>query len=169
MLPMEPNQNPPSEREWTQEEIENFFSSQDAVTGKLPSETVEDYFENVDGKWIDMFLGKAVNNSYPPMDNQPITLESLIKSNDEFQKAFPVPVAYRNGADMSRETFEELGKRIKLVKPQGEAWLGMNVDNFIGVDIHIVESVPFGCVEECHCNILRDAMNLIESRERRGK
>ena len=30
---MEPNQNPPCEREWTPEEMEEFFSSQDAVTG----------------------------------------------------------------------------------------------------------------------------------------
>jgi len=30
---MEPNQNPPSERDWTPEEMEEFFASQDAVTG----------------------------------------------------------------------------------------------------------------------------------------
>ena len=29
---MDPNQNPPSEREWTQQEKEEFFSSQDAMT-----------------------------------------------------------------------------------------------------------------------------------------
>jgi hypothetical protein len=33
---MEPNQNVPSEREWTEEEKEEFFSSQDAITG-LPN------------------------------------------------------------------------------------------------------------------------------------
>ena len=32
---MEPNQNPPSEKEWTLEEQEEFFSSPDAVTGLL--------------------------------------------------------------------------------------------------------------------------------------
>jgi hypothetical protein len=32
---MEPNQNPPCEREWTIEEQEEFFASQDAVTGLL--------------------------------------------------------------------------------------------------------------------------------------
>ena len=32
---MEPNQNPPSEREWTVEEREEFFASRDAVTGIL--------------------------------------------------------------------------------------------------------------------------------------
>jgi predicted nucleotidyltransferase len=71
--------------------------------------------------------------------------------NDKFHEAFPVPVEFKDGADMSRATFDELGKTIKLVKPQGKAWLGMNVDNFIGVHIHIVDSVPFGVVEECHC------------------
>ena len=30
---MEPNQNPPSEREWTVEEREEFFASVDAITG----------------------------------------------------------------------------------------------------------------------------------------
>lgn len=164
---MEPNQNPPSEHEWTIEEQEEFFASQDAVTGKLPSETVEDYFNNCDGKWIDRFLGKSVNNSYAPMENKPITLESLIKTNDEFHKQFPIPVEYKNGADMSRETFESLGKRIKLVKPQGEAWLGMNVDNFIGVEIHIVESVPFGCVEKCRCHHRKDFLDAIEFREKK--
>jgi hypothetical protein len=111
--------------------MEEFFASQDAVTG--------------------LFSGEVASNSYPPMDNPPITLESLIKMNDDFRKAFPIPVEYQNGADMSRATFDELGKSIKLVKPKGEAWLGMNVDNFVGVEIHIVESVPFGCVEECRC------------------
>jgi hypothetical protein len=145
---MEPNQNPPCEREWSQEEMEEFFASQDAITGLFPN--------------------CVANNSYPPMDNQPITLESLIKSNDEFQKYFPIPVAYRNGADMSRDTFEELGKRIKLVKPQGEAWLGINVDNFIGVEIHIVNTVPFGCVEECRCNQRKDYLDSLEFKKKGG-
>ena len=34
---MEPNQNPPSERDWTIEEQEEFFASQDAVTGLFPN------------------------------------------------------------------------------------------------------------------------------------
>jgi hypothetical protein len=32
---MEPNQNPPSERDWTEQEKDEFFASQDAVTGIL--------------------------------------------------------------------------------------------------------------------------------------
>jgi hypothetical protein len=32
---MDANQNPPSERDWTEQEKEDFFSSQDAVTGIL--------------------------------------------------------------------------------------------------------------------------------------
>ena len=39
---MDPNQNPPSERQWTPEEMEEFFSSQDAVTGLFPSGAVEE-------------------------------------------------------------------------------------------------------------------------------
>jgi hypothetical protein len=126
--------------------MEEFFASQDAVTG--------------------LFSGEVASNSYPPMDNPPITLESLIKMNEEFQKAFPVPVAYKNGADMSRATFDELGKSIKLVKPQGEAWLEMNVDSFIGVEIHIVESVSFGCVEECRCHHHKDYIDALEFKEK---
>jgi hypothetical protein len=34
---MEPNQNPPCEREWTIQEREEFFASQDAVTGLFPN------------------------------------------------------------------------------------------------------------------------------------
>ena len=33
---MDPNQNPPSDREWSEQEKEEFFSSQDAITG-LPN------------------------------------------------------------------------------------------------------------------------------------
>ena len=129
---MDANQNPPSERDWTPEEKEEFFSSQDAVTG--------------------LFSGMASNGAGTPFsDNEPLTLDKLKATYDEFQKAFPIPVEFREGADMSRATFEELGKSIKLLKPQGQAWLGMNVDRFIGVDIHIVNSIPFGCVEECRC------------------
>jgi len=115
-----------------------------------------------------LFSGRvASNSSVSSTDNPQITLESLIKMNDEFQKQFPIPVEYKNGADMSRETFEELGKSIKLVKPQGKAWLGMNVDNFIGVEIHIVESVPFGCVEKCRCHHRKDFLDAIEFREKK--
>jgi hypothetical protein len=144
---MDANQNPPSEREWSPEEMEEFFASQDAVTGHFPG---------------------AVASNGPAMENNaPITLESLIKMNEEFQKSYPIPVAYKNGADMSRATFDELGKSIKMVKPQGEAWLGMNVDNFIGVNIHIVDSVPFGCVEECRCHMRKDYLDALEFKEKK--
>jgi hypothetical protein len=114
----------------------------DALADKL----IENWNEEI-------VTGGVASNAPISTDNPQITLESLVKLNEEFQKQFPIPVAYKNGADMSRATFKELGKSIKLVKPQGEAWLGMNVDNFIGVDIHFDESVPFGCVEECKCKI----------------
>jgi hypothetical protein len=86
-----------------------------------------------------------------PNQNSPITLDSLKETCDKFHEQFPAPVEYRDGADMSRATFDELGKSIKLVKPRGKAWLGINVDNFVGVYIHIVDSIPFGVVEECKC------------------
>ena len=134
---VDPNQNPTSEREWTEEEKDEFFNSNDAITG-LPNGSLA-------GAWTSNGAGT------PLSDNEPLTLDKLKETYDEFQKAFPIPVEFREGADMSRATFEELGKSIKLLKPQGQAWLGMNVDRFIGVDIHIVNSIPFGCVEECRC------------------
>jgi hypothetical protein len=89
-------------------------------------------------------------NSFPIA--LPITLDSLKETYDKFHEAFlPIPAEYKDGADMSRATFDELGKSINLVKPQGKAWLGINVDSFVGVSIHIVDSIPFGVVEECKC------------------
>jgi hypothetical protein len=183
---MDANQNPPSERDWTIEEQEEFFASQDAVTFTfngcdVPKQPPIEWSTSAwNGPLIELdpndpfgdmerlFPGSTASNA--PMsspDNPPITLSSLVKMNEEFQKAFPIPIAYRNGADMSRATFDELGKKIKLVKPQGEAWLGVNVDNFIGVDIHFVESVPFGAVEECRCAMRKDYLDALEFKENR--
>ena len=129
---MDPHQNPPSEREWTQAEMEEFFASQDAVTGLFPS-------------------GAVASNGPMTGSNEPITLQSLTEMHEKFKEAFPVPLQFQNGADMSRATFDELGKSVKMLRPQGEAWLGISTDNFIGIEIHIREDVPFGAVKECRC------------------
>ena len=134
---MDPNQNPPSERELTLPEVDQLLFKW--------GEVVRDAITGMSG------AGAVASNASMPLLNEPITLDSLTKMNDAFQKAYPIPIAFKDGADMSQATFDELGKSIKMVKPQGEAWLGMNVDNFIGIDIHIVNSIPFGAVEPCRC------------------
>ena len=67
---MEPNQNPPSERDWTPEEMEEFFASQDAVTG---------------------LLGGGVATNWTPSEVlPPITLKSLQEAYANVQeKLFP--------------------------------------------------------------------------------
>lgn len=158
---MDPNQNPPSEREWTEEEKGKFYDSllegvpkqppikwsTSAWNGPLIELDPDDPF----GDMKRLFSGGVASNASMPLLNEPITLESLTKMNDAFQAAYPVPTEFKDGADMSQATFDELGKSIKMVKPQGEAWLGMNTDIFIGIDIHIVNSIPFGAVEPCRC------------------
>ena len=143
---MDPNQNPPSERQWTPEEMEEFFSSQDAVTGLFPS-------------------GAVASNGPMTCSNEPITLQSLTEMHDKFKEAFPIPTAFKDGADMSCATFDELGKSIKMLRPQGQAWLGISTDNFIGREIHIVNSVPFGAVEECRCKERTFRKDFIEGME----
>jgi len=142
------------EREWTIAEREEFFASQDAITGDITPQEMDALSEKLTDEFLKeeqgLFFGFVASNG-AILNSEPITLKNLQEIEDNFRKAFPVPVAYKDGADMSRETFDALGKTIKLVKPQGQAWLGISSDNFIGVQIHIVNSVPFGAVEECRC------------------
>jgi hypothetical protein len=151
---MEPNQNPPCEREWTIAEREEFFASQDAISGDITPQELDALSEKLAAEFVKdeqgLFSGLVADNG-AILNSEPITLKNLQEIEDNFRKAFPVPVEFKDGADMSRATFDELGKSIKLVKPQGRAWLGISSDNFIGVQIHIVNSIPFGVVEECRC------------------
>ena len=126
--------NPPSERDWTIEEQEEFFASQDAVTG--------------------MFNGTPINNTpyHPsPMETEPITLSSLLKMKEDFDKQFPEPIKYKDGADMSPETWQAM---VRLGNPNftydGETE-GFASTPFISIAIHIVPGMPFGAVEECRC------------------
>lgn len=126
---MDANQKTPSD-----EDLLSFFDPQrtyDAING--------------------LINGAVASNGPMTGSNEPITLQSLTEMEAKFREAFPIPTAFKNGADMSRATFDELGKSVKMLRPQGEAWLGISTDNFIGIEIHIVNSVPFGAVEECRC------------------
>ena len=48
---MEPNQNPPSERDWTEQEKDEFFASQDALTGILNGVPNQPPIEWSTGAW----------------------------------------------------------------------------------------------------------------------
>ncbi len=127
---MDANQNPPSERDWTIEEQEDFFASQDAVTG--------------------LFSGTVTYNGVPNAFTKPLTLDMLIKMKEDFDKQFPEPIKYKDGADMSHETFVALGIPMAS-KDNGKTWFDHHINPIIGIEIHIVPGMPFGAVEECRC------------------
>ena len=65
---MDANHNPPSERDWTIEEQEEFFSSQDAITG---------------------LLGGGVATNWTPSESlPPITLSGLQETYADFEEKF---------------------------------------------------------------------------------
>jgi hypothetical protein len=83
---MDPNQNPPSEREWSDQEKEEFFASTDAVTGLLgggvaanwtPSEVLppitlkglQDAYADVQAN---LFPGVHITSIIPPEQGWPI-------------------------------------------------------------------------------------------------
>jgi len=73
---MEPNQNVPSEREWTEEEKEEFFSSQDAITGLPNSAMAGAPINNMPfTPSVDLFrrpIGIHVTFIVPPSEGWPI-------------------------------------------------------------------------------------------------
>ena len=64
--------------QWTIEEKEEFFASQDAVTG--------------------LFSGSVANNASTLPDNPPVTMDSLKAICDKFHEAFPIPIEWSTGA-----------------------------------------------------------------------
>ena len=112
---MEPNQNPPSEREWTIEEREEFFASQDAITGLDPCAMMS-------------------NESFLPMEVP--TIEELSALYDRFKAMFPtLPVYYRINA----RTFEAVKKSLPKGEPNQSVFPPLD-----WVELHIDQSVPDG-------------------------
>lgn len=141
---MDANQNPPSERDWTIEEREEFFASQDAVTG--------------------LFSGAVAYNGVPNASTKPLTLDMLVKIKEDLDKQFPEPLKYKDGADMSHETFVALGIPMAS-KDNGKTWFDHHINPIIGIEIHIVPSLPFGAVEECRCKEREFRKDFIEGME----
>jgi hypothetical protein len=69
---MEPNQNPPSERAWSIAEQEEFFASQDAITGAIISNAP--FREN----WFLYPAGIHVTHITPPAQGWPIAMHCPI-------------------------------------------------------------------------------------------
>lgn len=115
------NQNPPSEREWTSAEMEEFFGATGAVVSNA-----------------------ALQSGQFP---HPLTIQRLAEMADAFKKEFPVlPPYYR----VNQKTYDSLKKlsipsigpllslssmefRIDDTVPDGEAWppgkLGRDIDD----------------------------------------
>jgi hypothetical protein len=86
-----------------------------------------------------------------PTNSEPITLEYLLKMKAEFDAKFPEPLKFKNGADMSPETFAALGIPM-VTKDDAKPWLDPYLHHRItGIDIHIVPGLEFGDVQECRC------------------
>lgn len=140
------------DRKWQEvviEEQEDFFASQDAVTG--------------------LFSGTVTYNGVPNAFTKPLTLDMLIKMKEDFDKQFPEPLKYKNGVDMSGETFHALGASLgfptMLSENGGQSWIDPHFNPIIGIEIHIVPSLPFGAVEECRCKIRAFRKDFIEGME----
>jgi hypothetical protein len=79
---MEPNQYPPSEREWTPQEMEEFFAGQDAVTGLFREATA---INTPVGEWTITEMaewwnqrGIHVTSIVPPAQGWPIAMHCPI-------------------------------------------------------------------------------------------
>ena len=77
------------------------------------------------------------------------------KMKEDFDKQFPEPLKYKNGVDMSGETFHALGASLgfptMISENGGQSWIDPHFNPIIGIEIHIVPGMPFGAVEECRC------------------
>jgi hypothetical protein len=93
----------------------------------------------------------------------------LVKMKEDLDKQFPEPLKYKDGADMSGETFHALGASLgfptMLSENGGQSWIDPHFNPIIGIEIHIVPSLPFGAVEECRCKIRAFRKDFIEGME----
>ena len=62
------------------------------------------------------------------------------------------------------KTFVALGIPMAS-KDNGKTWFDPHINPIIGIEIHIVPSLPFGAVEECRCKIRAFRKDFIEGME----
>jgi hypothetical protein len=110
---------PPSEREWTPEEMEEFFSVRDDSTGTASPFS----FSNAQKSLMQ-------SGAFP----HPLTVARLAEMADSFKKQFPVlPPYYR----VNRKTYEAV-KRLHIPSPSEF------VRSLASVELRIDETVPDG-------------------------
>ena len=89
------------------------------------------------------------------MSTNSLNLEHFQELKDKFDAQFSTPMPFRNGADMSKRTMMQLmrvlGGGYLSSFDNGKTWTDLKMDPVMRVEIHIVDDVPFGVVEECRC------------------
>jgi hypothetical protein len=135
---LDANQNPPSERDWTDQEKDEFYASIGLSGAPINKEPFHPS------------ASITYCGDYMAAGSSPLTLDMLVKMKEDLDKRFPEPIKYKDGADMSHETFVALGIPMAS-KDNGKTWFDHHINPIIGIEIHIVPSLPFGAVEECRC------------------
>ena len=166
---MDPNQNLPSECEWTEQEKEEFFTSQDAMTLDFNSIPKQPPIQFSTGAWNGPLIELDPDDPFGDMErlfpgsramgrnastftyDEPLTLSKLMEMKAKVDSIFPPEaMKFKKGADMSRKTFISLG--IPMASNDGgNTYFDFHKVSLIGIDVHIVDSIPFGKVEECRC------------------
>ncbi len=131
----------------------------------------EDELQYLAEKWAEevdkgnrRVLSLVATNGIPDDHTAPLTLDAIVKMKEDFDKKFPEPIKYKNGADMSPETFKALG--IPIVKTR-ECGISGHSSTLYGIDVHIVPDMPFGAVEECRCSQRKDYLDALEFKEKK--
>lgn len=137
--------SPPSERDWTPEEQDEFYKSL--------------------GDSIFSGISREITNAPVSVPSEPLTLDNLLKMKAEMDAKLAEigPLPFKNGADMSQETWEALKKQIPpspLLEPIFNPLATAKA--FMGVDIHIRPDIPFGETRECTCEDWKVKFKILE-------
>jgi hypothetical protein len=121
--------------EWSEADIEKLISS---LANEIRQDTEKEIAHH-------MASNAAIESGKFP---HPLTLEYLTQMKEDFDKQFPEPLKFKNGADMSRATFNLLKIGIVPRETNGSPTFATPLN---AIDVHFVESVPYGKIEECSC------------------
>lgn len=97
----------------------------------------------------------------------PLTVDRLNEMKKEFNERFP-PSCFDKAADMSQPTWDALKKLLGndlTCEKSRLSWFYPNRSPFIGIEVHIVPSIPFGEVEPCRCKERQFRKDFIEGME----
>ncbi len=124
---------PPSEREWTVEEQDAFYKDIDASVKNA-----------VEGNFT------SVANAPVTTPNEPLTLDHLLKMKADMDAkiAEHVHTKFKDGADMSRETWDHIKLGITPRKTDGSLFFNSTIAT---INIHFRNDIPYGEIRECTC------------------